>query len=239
MQNVLEEKERILKEKNALDKYNKSLQKNVLKSRIELENEVNNQKKSNIMESQIYIDEEINISPKLKNKSVSPISNLTGQSKYGSIMLLGNFDAIKEENDEGTGSNNVSKKQSTNENFMENSELVFGGSYMGDNDEEEIPKKEEKPKIEEKPKKEEKKNKLKKSSVLGMSLNNNIFEFNNGYNEVGELKMEINTLYKNRDKMEDKIKDQNEKLKQSTIANEQLRKLIEQKNKEIEELKKK
>ena len=179
------------------------------------------------------MDEEINNSPKLKNKSVSPVKNLTGQSKYGSIMLLGNFDAIKEENDEGLGSNNVSKKQSIIDNNMKNSELVFGGSYMGDDDEEETPK------IEEMPKNKEKNNKLKKSSVLGMSLNNNLFGFNNAYDEVGELKMEINSLYKNRDKMEEKINDQNEKLKQSTIANEQLRKLIEQKNKEIEELKKK
>ena len=44
---------------------------------------------------------------------------------------------------------------------------------MGDDDEEETPK------IEEMPKNKEKNNKLKKSSVLGMSLNNNLFGFNN------------------------------------------------------------
>ena len=75
-----------------------------------------------------------------------------------------------------------------------------------------------------------------------MSLNNNLFEVNNNtYDEqyVGELKMEINDLYKKRDKMEDQLNEKDEKLKQSTFDNEQLRKLIEQKNKEIEDLKKK
>ena len=69
------------------------------------------------------------------------MSNLIGQSKYGSIMLLDNFGAIKEENDEG--SNAPSKKQSTIDNNMKNSELELGGGYIGEDDEEEKPKEED------------------------------------------------------------------------------------------------
>ena len=152
-------------------------------------------------------------------------------------MPLGNFGEIKEEENEEFGSNGTSKKVSTNDD-LKNPEFEFGGKYM-DEDDDNLDDFEEEPKIEEK--KEKKSTKMKKSSVLGMSLNNNLFGFNNQYDEnyVGELKMEINDLYKKRDKMEDELNDKDEQLKQSMLDNEQLKKLIEQKNKEIEDLKKK
>ena len=227
--NLIKEKEKIVKEKQVLEKDNKVLKKNVMQSRIELENNKSIQK-SNIMESQIYMDDEI-VSPNKKNKN-----NLIGQNLKGSIMPLGNFGEIKEDQNEDFGSNNTSKKQSANEN-LKGSDFVFGGKYIGDDDDDlddfvEEPKKEEK--------KDNKNNKLKKSSLLGMSLNNNLFGFNNQYDEnVAELKMEINDLYKKRDKMEDELNDKDEQLKQSILDNEQLKKLIEQKNKEIEDLKNK
>ena len=71
-----------------------------------------------------------------------------------------------------------------------------------------------------------------------MSLNNNLFGFGAQSDEVGELKQEINQLYRKRDKMEDELNDKDEKLKQSMINNEELKKMIELKNKEIEEYKK-
>ena len=74
-----------------------------------------------------------------------------------------------------------------------------------------------------------------------MSLNNNIFEFNNQYddNKVGELTVEINDLYRKRDQMEDDLKEKDDQLKKSMINIDELNKIIQQKDKEIEELKKK
>ena len=197
-------------------------------------------KKTNIFESDIYMDDDDdnnnkNNSPKnkIKNKSAFPFKDLPGMSLKGSIMPFG---GIPEEENEDFGSYNDSNKQSSKNN-LKKSEFEFGGAYLGDDDDEndnieEIPIKEEK--------KENKKN-MKKSSVLGMSLNNNIFGFNNNddYNEIYELKKEINDLYKKRDKMEDELNDKDEKLKQSMINIGELNKIIEQKNKEIEDLKKK
>ena len=181
------------------------------------------------MESQIFMDENNDSmnSFKNKNKSYSPFYN---NNLKGSIMPLGNFGEIKEE-DENSSSNNQSKKESVNN--LKNSEIEFGGKYIEDDFEEE-------PKMEEKKINTENK-KLKKSSILGMSLNNNLFEFNNQYDAeyVGDLINEIKTLYKKRDKTEDELNEKDEKLKQSMINNERLKKLIEEKNKEIEKLKKK
>ena len=222
-----------------------------MKSTIQLENQINENsvKKSNIMQSQIFNDES-NDSPKLKNTSFSPFNNLNGMSLKGFIMPFGNFnEVIKEEENEDFGSNMASQKASTNNN-LNISGFVFGNDYMGDDDEEEgNPKKDE---IKDNNDNNNfininnnfnsnKSNKIKKSSILGMSLNNNVFGFNNQYDEeyVGELKDEINQLYKNRDKMEDEIAYKDEKLKQSMIKNDELKKIIEQQKKEIEDLKKK
>ena len=178
------------------------------------------------MESQIFMDngKDNFETKKNKNKSVSPFSDLPGMRLKGSIMPFGNIS----EEEELDSKNELSNKEEVNDDFN------FGGAYMGDDDG-----------FEKEPKKEEKNNnnksKIKKSSILGMSLNNNVFEFNNQYDEnyVGELKMEINDLYKKRDKMEDELNDKDEQLKKSMINIDQLNKIIEQKNKEIEELKKK
>jgi chromosome segregation ATPase len=239
--NLMQEKEKLMKEKQNLEKDNKSLKKNVMQSTIKLENSINDRQiqKSNIMQSQIFMEDD---TQKVNNKSISPFNNLNGMSLKGSIMPFGNFGEIKEEENEDFNSNNPSKKTSTNAN-LRTSDFVFTGNYIDDDEDNNN-----------EPKKDDIKesnifgksntNKLKKSSVLGMSLNNNLFEFNNNnspYDEnyVGELKDEINQLYKNRDKLEDEILIKDEKLKKSMMDIDELRKIIEQKDKDIEELKKK
>ena len=249
----MKEKENLMKEKQTLEKENKSLKTNIMKSTIQMNSGINNKdiKKSNIMESQIFMDDDnFNAAQNNKknniNKSMSPFSGLPGMSLKGSIMPFGDFGQIKEENEDseskkGSSNKEVDNKGSTNKeswnNNLKNSEMEFGGAYM-DDDDDGLDDFEEEPKIEEK--KDQKKG-FKKSSILGMSLNNNLFEFNNQYDEnyVGELKMEINDLYKKRDKMEDDLNDKDEKLKQSMLNIEELNRIIERKNKEIEELKKK
>lgn len=198
------------------------------------------------MESQIFMDEDDNNnnnSPKIKTKkSAFPFNDLPGMSLKGSIMPFGNFGEIKEEENEDYNSNNPSKKTSTNAN-LKTSDFVFTGKYIDeDEDNNNEPKKDDIKESNIFGKSNN--NKLKKSSVLGMSLNNNLFEFNNNnspYDEnyVGELKDEINQLYKNRDKLEDEIIIKDEKLKKSMMDIDELRKIIEQKDKDIEELKKK
>ena len=87
-----------------------------------------------------------------------------------------------------------------------------------------------------------------KKSRLKMSLNNNIFNFTNKNDEnyTQDLTNEINDLYKQRDKMEDKLNDakeeidnQKKKLTESIMQNMELKRIIEEKNKEIEKLKNK
>ena len=200
----------------------------------------------NIKQSNIF---ERNSSPtqkKIKNKSMSPFSDLPGMSLKGSIMPLGNFGEIKEENEEYNSINDNKEKEDDKEDEKEkknnnNQEIQFGGEYIGDDYEDE-----EEQKREEEIKKEKKK-KIKQSR-LKMSLNNNIFNFTNKNDEnyADDLKNEINDLYKKRDKMEDqiieqqdKINEQSLKIKQSVIENNELKRIIEEKNKEIEKLKKK
>ena len=158
-----------------------------------------------------------------------------------SIMPLGNFGfqeiEEKEEVDSGQGSkvnsknNNVDKnneKEKENENDDD-----LGFEYMEDDDDN---NEEEKVENDKKDKNDKKRNV--KSSVLKMSLNNNLFEFGAGdkkeddFNKEMELKMEINELIKDKNNLDDK-------LKLSLINNNELKKIIEQKDKEIEELKKK
>ena len=112
----------------------------------------------------------------------------------------------------------------------------LGDHYVEDeNDDEKIKKEEKKGDNSDK----NKKKKMKKST-LQQSFNNNLFEFGMGFgNEQGdeiskeqELKMEINGLIKENNNLEDK-------LKLSMIDVEKFKKIIEQKDKEIEELKKK
>ena len=72
----------------------------------------------NIKQSNIF---ERNSSPPQKkkiNKSMSPFSDLPGMSLKGSIMPLGNFGEIKEENEEynSINDNNKEKSKSTNIN---------------------------------------------------------------------------------------------------------------------------
>ena len=81
-----------------------------------------------------------------------------------------------------------------------------------------------------------------------MSLKSNIFDFTNEKDEnyVNDLKNEINDLYKKRDRLlddnqlkEQKIIEQEKKLQESQIQNDELKRIIEEKNKEIERLKNK
>ena len=85
-------------------------------------------------------------------------------------------------------------------------------------------------------------------SRLKMSLKSNIFDFTNEKDEnyVNDLKNEINDLYKKRDRLlddnqlkEQKIIEQEKKLQESQIQNDELKRIIEEKNKEIERLKNK
>ena len=109
-------------------------------------------------------------------------------------MPFGNFEEIKEENEDDANNEDI---KNSNKN---NSEIDIGGAYMENESDEEDQKnfiKEKKKKI--------------NQSRLKMSFNNNIFNFTNKDDEnyVDDLKNEINSLYKNRDKMEDKINEQN------------------------------
>ena len=225
-----------------MEKDNKNLKNNILQNTKLLENN-NIIDSKNIMESQIFGDNNLNNNIKNKNKSMNPYLGMPGMSLKGSIMPLGNFGEIKEENEEFNSINDENKKSQKEDEKEEKKEdskgeESLGMAYMEDDFE-----------SDEKDKKEFKKKEKKiKQSRLKMSYNNNIFNFTakNDENYVVDLENEINNLYKNRDKMEDLLNDQTEKinkkdkeLKESVIQNDKLRKIIEEKNKEIEQLKKK
>ena len=214
-------------------------------------NDINIQKQ-NINQSNFFFEANnpAQIDKNSKKKNFSKSLN-TNQIQYNnkinignlgnSIMPLGNFGfqeiEEKEEVDSGQGSkvnsknNNVDKnneKEKENENDDD-----LGFEYMEDDDDN---NEEEKVENDKKDKNDKKRNV--KSSVLKMSLNNNLFEFGAGdkkeddFNKEMELKMEINELIKDKNNLDDK-------LKLSLINNNELKKIIEQKDKEIEELKKK
>ena len=211
-----------------------------MKSTMQIESLKNDNQlqKKNIMESQIFMDNnDLLRSKKGKNKSIAPFS---GMSLKGSIMPFGNCGAIEEVNEESNGnSNGTSIKASNNDdnNEGENPMKELGGSYMGDDNDNEVI--EETPK-EEKSSKNNKKKNIKKSALLGMSINNNLFDINNQFedNVVGELKLEINDLYKKRDKMEDELNLKDEKLKKSLLDNQELKNKLEEMSKQMEDLKK-
>ena len=177
---------------------------------------------NNIMQSQIFGEED---SPKqnnkYKNKSMSPFSNMPGMSLKGSIMPLGNFEEIKEENEDDT--NNEDTKETKEKNEIKEANYEFGNEYIGDDlDEEKIMK-------------EQMKEKKKKINQSRLKTSFNIFSFTNQNDEnyVSDLKNEINDLYKNRDKMEDQINDQQDKinnqekkLKESIMQNNELKRNI-------------
>ena len=85
-----------------------------------------------------------------------------------------------------------------------------------------------------------------KQSRLKISLNSNIFDFANKEEEnyVTDLKNEINELYKLRDNLNDQltqnketISKKDEELKIALLKNEELKKIIESQNAEIDHLK--
>ena len=85
-----------------------------------------------------------------------------------------------------------------------------------------------------------------KQSRLKVSLNSNIFDFaeKDDENYVNDLKNEINELYKIRDDMNDQLiqnkeilSKKDEELKQALLKNEELQKIIDKKNNEINQLK--
>ena len=111
--------------------------------------------------------------------------------------------------------------------------MGLGEGYMdGEEDE-----KEKEITVEKKEDNKNKKNTMQKS-MLKASFNNDVFGFEfgkgkeNKFNKEMELNEEINQLIKDNKNLDDK-------LKLSMMDNEELKKIIEQKEKEIEELKKK
>ena len=163
-------------------------------------NQNNQIKRTNIMQSQIFGDEQSPTDTKKGiNNSVSPYMAMPGMSLKGSIMPLGNFEEIKEENEEYA--NNEDAKE-TNDKDNKDDLLGLGGKYIGEGyDEEEA-------------KKEQFKEKKKKITQSRLKTSFNIFSFTNkdDDNYVNDLKNEINDLYKKRDKMEDQILEQQEKI---------------------------
>ena len=170
-------------------------------------NENNQIKRTNIMQSQIFGNEQ---SPTAVNKginnSVSPYMAMPGMSLKGSIMPLGNFEEIREENEEYT--NNEDAKEA-NDKDTKDEMMGLGGKYIGEGyDENEAVK-------------EQFKEKKKKITQSRLKTSFNIFSFTNkdDDNYVNDLKNEINDLYKKRDKMEDQITEQKEKINNSKINN--------------------
>ncbi len=193
----------------------------------------NNQLNSiNIMESHIISSEPTQQNTKKGiTKSVSPYMRKNEHSLKDSIMPLGNFGEIPEVTEEYINNEDTKDSNNINDDIKN-----IGSNYMGEGyDEEEA-------------KKEIIKEKKKKMNQSRLKTSFNVFSFTNkdDVNYVNDLKNEINVLYKNRDKMEDQITIQQEKidsqeqeLKASIIQNNELKRLIEEKNKEIEQLKNK
>ena len=224
---IIKEKEKLVKDKQNLEKDNKKLKNNIKLNSMN-ENQII---KNNIKESQIFMNNTSCI-----NKSLAPL-NLPGQSLKGSIMPIFDVEEIREENEEEQ--DNKNENTNTNKILTKKDSDELGSNYMADENEDEEKLKEDFIK--------EKKKKIKQSR-LKMSFKSNIFDFTNEKDEnyINDLKNEINDLYKKRDRIlednqlkEQKIEQQEKKFQESLIQNVELKRIIEEKNKEIERLKNK
>ena len=260
--NTLSEKNKdLVKEKNKLSNQKKKLEANLLTASQQINSNINNniniktQSINSIKESGIFFNDGQLKNEKNKSNNLAQSSNpyfnpLLNPNLGNSIMPFGDNPIYEKDEKEENSSGNASKKDSKNKNIDssknnnindenlgmgyvdDDDENQIGMGYMDDDDE----KKDEKIEKKEVSKSKKEKNNIKKSA-LKMSFNNNFFEFGGDKEKEEEFQKEM--LFNN--EYNELLKEKNdldEKLQMSYADNEELKKMIEQKNKEIEDLKK-